>query len=134
MRLHGYTVTRLVLSNVDACVGNADGQNINIKIHRMVNFTLIPHLRVICVEKRKIWRCFPMLMHAVAMPTALYQYQNSPHGEFYLNTAFASDLRRKTQILERFSYVDACGGNADGWGEQAGAVALTVGLTFWILF
>jgi len=28
----------------------------------------------------------------------------------------------------------ACEGNADGWGERAGAAALTVGLIFWFLF
>jgi hypothetical protein len=28
----------------------------------------------------------------------------------------------------------ACGGKADGWGVRAGAVALTVGLIFWLFF
>ena len=32
------------------------------------------------------------------------------------------------------SYGDACVGNADGWGVRACAVALTVGLIFWLLF
>ena len=36
--------------------------------------------------------------------------------------------------LRMLSPDDACEGNTDGWGEQACAVALTVGLIFWLLF
>ncbi len=36
--------------------------------------------------------------------------------------------------LNSSGHDDACGGKADGWGEQACAAALTVGLIFWLLF
>ena len=36
--------------------------------------------------------------------------------------------------LNSSGHGDACGGKADGWGEQACAAALTVGLIFWLLF
>ena len=36
--------------------------------------------------------------------------------------------------MGKWFYVAACVGKADGWGVRACAVALTVGLIFWLLF